>query len=43
VETILTNASGSYKVGPLYDDVEYDIEASKEDYIFKKEGNNFKA
>ena len=43
VAVLLTDAQGKYKVGPLYDDQTYEIEASKEDYIFKKEGNNFKA
>lgn len=43
VVTVKTDTSGKYKVGPLYDDQVYEVEASKEDYVFKKEGNNFKA
>ena len=45
VTTVFTDATGSYKVGPLYDDQEYEIEPFKEDYIFKRDGttNNFKA
>ena len=44
VTSVFTDAQGNYKVGPLYDDQEYDIEPFKEDYIFKKDGaHNFKA
>ena len=44
ITTVFTDANGNYKVGPLYDDQEYEIEPFKEDFIFKKEGtNNFKA
>lgn len=39
----MTDKEGKYKVGPLYDDLKYEVEAIKEDYIFKKEGHNFKA
>jgi len=41
----MTDKAGNYKVGPLYDDQTYEIEAFKVDYIFKKETgtNNFKA
>ena len=41
----MTDKSGTYKAGPLYDDQQYDIEASKEDYIIKRIDNsyNFKA
>jgi hypothetical protein len=38
-----TDRQGNYKVGPLYDDLQYDVEASKEDYVFKKDGFNFSA
>jgi hypothetical protein len=43
ISTIYTDKDGKYKIGPLYDDQVYDVEAFKEDYIFKKEGTNFKA
>ena len=45
VITVLTDASGHYKVGPLYDDQQYDVEASLEDYLFQSIANttSFKA
>ncbi|CDW74259.1 nodal modulator 1-like [Stylonychia lemnae] len=36
-----SNGSGEYKVGPLYDDQQYEIEASKEDYIIKRDGTSY--
>ena len=39
----MTDKHGKYRVGPLYDDVKYNVEATKEDYIFTKDGHNFKA
>jgi hypothetical protein len=44
VAVVQTDAAGQYKVGSLYDDLVYSVEAAKEDYIFKKETNTtFKA
>ena len=45
VVTITTDASGAFKAGPLYDDQTYEVEPSKEDYLFTKEAGtyNFKA
>ncbi|KAF0985092.1 hypothetical protein FDP41_000131 [Naegleria fowleri] len=40
----LTDDNGSFKIGPLYDDAEYKLEAELEGYSFEAiEGNSFKA
>jgi len=39
-----SDKQGNYRVGPLYDDLTYEIRASKEDYNFQGDGKgNFKA
>ncbi len=44
VVTVMSDASGAYKVGPLYDDQTYEITAFKEDYNFEETSfGNFKA
>mmetsp|Transcript_21854 Transcript_21854/g.16214 ORF Transcript_21854/g.16214 Transcript_21854/m.16214 type:complete len:170 (+) Transcript_21854:1237-1746(+) len=43
VATVTSGPDGKYRVGPLYDDQEYLLEAVKEDYSFTQDGNNFSA
>eukprot|EP01114_Cavostelium_apophysatum_P010153 TRINITY_DN2361_c0_g1_i6.p1 TRINITY_DN2361_c0_g1~~TRINITY_DN2361_c0_g1_i6.p1 ORF type:complete len:1184 (-),score=357.86 TRINITY_DN2361_c0_g1_i6:30-3581(-) len=44
VASIQTGKDGKYKIGPLYDDVEYQIVANKEGYNFEETtARNFKA
>jgi len=41
---IFTDNSGTYNIGPLYDDQQYKVTAFKEDYVFEeKSKGNFKA